>query len=170
MSLRAAQNRAAESGEADLAGRLGRMRTELAAAIDDLREMARGIHPAILTQDGLAAALDFLAERSPVPVRLALDLDRRLASEVEATAYFVVGEALTNAAKHADATSVVVTGGLQGDVLVVEVADDGRGGAVAKPGSGLQGLADRLATLDGRLTVDSRADAGTRLRVEIPCG
>ncbi len=105
-----------------------------------------------------------------MPVRLALDLDRRLASEVEATAYFVVGEALTNAAKHADATSVVVTGGLQGDVLVVEVADDGRGGAVAQPGSGLQGLADRLATLDGRLTVDSRADAGTRLRVEIPCG
>ncbi len=170
MSLRAAQDRAAESGAADLAGRLGRMRTELAAAIDDLREMARGIHPAILTQDGLAAALDFLAERSPVPVRLALDLDRRLASEVEATAYFVVGEALTNAAKHADATSVVVTGGLEGDLLVIEVADDGRGGAVAQPGSGLQGLADRLATLDGRLTVDSRAGAGTRLRVEIPCG
>ena len=131
--------------------------------------MARGIHPSILTQEGLDPALAFLAERSPLPVKVNVCLDRRLPQEVEATAYFVVSEALTNAAKHSAASSITVEGRVQDGWLVIDVIDDGRGGADGRRGSGLQGLADRLATLDGRLTVDSPEGGGTRLRAEIPC-
>jgi signal transduction histidine kinase len=131
--------------------------------------MARGIHPAILTEEGLEAALGSLAERAPLPVQVDVHLDRRLAQDVEATAYFVVSEALTNAAKHAAASHVVVVGRLHEGRLSVEVTDDGRGGADARSGSGLQGLSDRLATLDGTLTVDSPVGGGTRLRAEVPC-
>jgi signal transduction histidine kinase len=130
--------------------------------------MARGLHPAVLTQDGLEAALGFLADRSAVPVRLTVAVDRRLPSQVEATAYFVVSEGLTNVAKHAGASLVTVRAELTGAGLVVEVVDDGRGGAAVRPGSGLEGLADRLATLDARLDVRS-GPFGTRLGTVIPC-
>ena len=123
----------------------------------------------MLTQDGLEAAVGALADRSAVPVRLSVTVERRLPAEVQATAYFVVSEGLTNAARHAGATVVAVEVALTEAGLVVEVADDGRGGAAARPGNGLEGLADRLATLGARLLVDS-PPTGTRLRTVIPCG
>lgn len=137
-------------------------------ATAELRETARGLHPAVLTQDGLDAALGHLADRSAVPVRLHVDVDRRLAPTVEATAWFVVSEGLTNVAKHSGARVATVTAELTPGGLALEVADDGTGGAQAHPGSGLEGLTDRLAALDARLVVDS-GPAGTRLRTVIPC-
>ncbi len=169
LSLQALSDRAASENYDDLPAKVDEARHQLAQALAELREMARGIHPAILTGEGLEAALGFLAERSPVAVQLKVDLDRRLAREVEATAYFVVSEALTNAAKHADASSIQVAARFEDGRLVIEVTDNGRGVA-DHWGSGLQGLADRLATLDGRLIVSSPPEAGTRLRAEIPCG
>jgi signal transduction histidine kinase len=173
LSLQAVAVRAAGT-DAELAARVDEARHELSQAIAELREMARGIHPAILTQEGLEAALSFLAERSPIPVHLEVQLGGRLAQDVEATAYFVASEALTNAAKHSGASRVEVAGrfdgGSDGGTLAIAVADDGRGGADGRWGTGLQGLADRLAALDGRLTVRSPAGGGTRLDAEIPCG
>ena len=169
LSLQAVSDRAASQSYDDLPAKVDEARHQLAQALAELREMARGIHPAILTEEGLEAALGFLAERSPVAVQVKVNLDRRLAREVEATAYFVVSEALTNATKHADASSIQVAARFEDGRLVIEVTDNGRGGA-DHWGSGLQGLADRLATLNGLLTVNSPAEAGTRLRAEIPCG
>jgi signal transduction histidine kinase len=131
--------------------------------------MARGIHPAILTVEGLEAALAYLAERSPVPVHVEVALDRRLPRDVEATAYFLVSEALTNAAKHSGASSIVVAARVDNESLKIEVTDNGGGGADERSGSGLQGLVDRVATLNGRLTVMSPKGGGTRLQAEIPC-
>ena len=170
LSLQAASERAASRDDGDLAARLEEARCQLSQALAELREMARGIHPAILTQEGLEAALGFLAERSPVPVQVKVRLGRRLPQEVEATAYFVVSEALTNAAKHSGASSIMVAACVEDGMLMVDVSDDGRGGADGDWGSGLQGLADRLATLNGRLTVHSQRGAGTQLRAQIPCG
>ncbi len=170
LSLQAVSDRAASAGDDELAGKIEEARHQLSAALAELREMARGIHPAILTQEGLEAALGFLAERAPLPVRVDVTLGRRLPDDVEATAYFVVSEALTNAAKHSAASTIMVAGRLRDGRLQIEVSDDGRGGADGNWGSGLQGLVDRLATLSGRLTVDSPAGGGTRLRVQIPCG
>jgi signal transduction histidine kinase len=160
---------ARDAGSAEVAARAEQVRTGLLAATAELREMARGLHPAVLTQDGLEAAVGFLSDRSPVPVRFAVDVARRLPAEVEATAYFVISEGLTNAAKHAAAGHVAVRTELTAEGLFVEVTDDGRGGAAIRPGSGLEGLADRLATLDARLRIDS-GPAGTSLRTVIPCG
>jgi signal transduction histidine kinase len=160
---------AGASGSAELAGRAGSVRTQLLEATAELREMARGLHPAVLTQDGLEAALGFLADRCAVPVRLGVHLDRRLRPEVEATAYFMVSEGLTNTAKHAAAALASVRAEITGAGLAVEVADDGVGGATMVSGSGLEGLADRLATLGARLTVDT-GPSGTRLATVIPCG
>ena len=143
---------------------------ELALALRELRELARGIHPAVLTEEGLGAALESLAERSPVPVEVSAQADTRLPPPVEAAAYYVVSEALANVAKYADASSVTVVVVRSELGLRVEVADDGRGGAVARRGSGLEGLADRLAALDGSLVVESQPGSGTRLTAEIPCG
>jgi signal transduction histidine kinase len=170
LGLHQIAERVAATGDADLAGRVESARRELSQALAELREMARGIHPTVLTENGLEVALGALAERAPLPVRLDVRLDRRFARDVEATAYFVVSEALTNAAKHAGASRVAVSGGVRDGRLWVEVADDGRGGAEGRFGSGLQGLADRLATASGRLVVDSPAGGGTRLRAELPCG
>jgi len=170
LSLRSVSELAASAGHDDLAAKVEEARRELSDALAELREMARGIHPAILTQDGLEAALSYLAERSPVPVQVRVSLARRLAQEVEATAYFIVSEALTNAARHSSASSIIVDGSLGNGELHIEVSDDGRGGADDRWGSGLQGLADRVATLNGRLTVVSPVGGGTRLRAEIPCG
>ncbi len=168
MELGAVVRAATAAGAADVAVQASAVRAQLLEATAELREMARGLHPAVLTQDGLEAAVGFLADRSPVPVRVSVSVGRRLPAEAEATAYFVVSEGLTNAAKHAAATVVSVTVELTGAGLVVEVRDDGTGGAAARPGSGLEGLMDRLAILDARLAVDS-GPAGTRLRTVIPC-
>lgn len=170
LHLQALSDQAVAAGAGDLGHDIDYARRQLSQALVELREMARGIHPSILTDEGLEAALGFLAERSPVAVQLNMDLALRLPPEVEATAYFVVCEALTNAARHADASSVVVAAGIDDRRLRVEVVDHGRGGADGHWGSGLQGLSDRIATLDGHLRVSSAPGAGTRLYAEIPCG
>jgi signal transduction histidine kinase len=169
MELGAVVRLAAGSGSPDVAARAEAVRAQLLEATAELREMARGLHPAVLTQDGLEAALGFLADRSAIPVRLSVTVDRRLPAELEATAYFLVSEGLTNAAKHAGAQHVSVRAELAGSGLTVEVSDDGIGGATVQPGAGLEGLADRLAALDARLSVSS-GPAGTRLATVIPCG
>jgi signal transduction histidine kinase len=141
---------------------------ELTLALGELRELARGIHPAVLSDRGLAAALEALAGRAPVEVDLA-DIPRdRLPEPIEAAAYFVVAEALTNVAKYAHASQATVRVTRRNGHAVVEVADDGIGGADPDRGSGLRGLADRVSALDGSMSLDSPAGAGTRLRAEIP--
>ena len=169
LTLQSLSQRVASAGDETGAANVAEARAQLSHALAELREMARGIHPAILTQDGLEAALGFLAERAALPVQLDVCLQRRLAQDVEATAYFVVSEALTNAAKHSGATSIAVVGRLRDGRLCIEVNDHGQGGADGHWGSGLQGLRDRVATLNGRLTVHSPVGGGTRLAAEIPC-
>jgi signal transduction histidine kinase len=139
---------------------------ELGRAHEELRELARGLHPAALSR-GLTAAIGALATRSPVPVEYDV-ADERFAEELEVAVYYVVSEALTNAAKHAEATHVRVSVVVEGATLVLEVADDGRGGATAGAGSGLLGLSDRVEALRGRLRVTSPAGVGTTLRAEFP--
>jgi signal transduction histidine kinase len=144
-------------------------RTELASALEELRELARGIHPAILTDRGLAPALEALASRAPVPVEVDAVPDGRMPMPVEAVAYFVVAESLTNMAKYADAEYASVRVVRENGYAVVEIEDNGIGGADPSAGSGLRGLADRLAALDGRLEVDSPPGVGTTVRARIPC-
>jgi PAS domain S-box-containing protein len=140
---------------------------ELAQALADLRELARGIHPAVLTDRGLRPALETLVARSPFPVELSAP-EERLSGDVEAAAYYVVAEALTNVAKYANATSAVVKVVQEDETLVVSVSDDGVGGADPAKGSGLRGLSDRVAVLDGTLSVASATRGGTTIRAEIP--
>ena len=161
---------ARESPASDVGELLSEAASELVLALRELRELARGIHPAILTEEGLDAALQSLAERSLVPVEISAQAGASLPKPVEVAAYYVVSEALANAAKYAEASLVKVTVGLGERGLRVEVADDGVGGASARRGSGLEGLADRVAALDGRLVVHSPAGHGTRVMAEIPCG
>jgi len=142
---------------------------DLEEATRELRELARGIHPAALTDGGLRPALEALAARSSVPAQLVAVPDMRFAAQVEAAAYFSVAEGLTNAARHAAAANVEVEVVQVNGALHVEVRDDGRGGAEADAGSGLRGLADRVAALDGELVVVSPESGGTVVRVEIPC-
>ena len=142
---------------------------EAKAALVELRNLVRGVHPPVLTDRGLDAALSGLAALSPVPVSVRVDVAPRPSASVEAIAYFVVAEALTNVAKHARATRAVVSVERHGDVLTVVIRDDGVGGAEPR-GQGLSGLADRVAGVDGRLSVDSPAGAGTVIEVELPCG
>jgi len=163
-------SRAREAGAADIAVDATAAGEQLRAATAELRELARGLHPTLLVESGLGTAVEALADRAPVPVRVDVELDRRPAPEVEATAYFVVAEALTNVARYADATYAKVTISVVENRLRVEVADDGCGGADRSWGSGLQGLADRLAALGGVFRVDSPAGRGTRLEAVIPCG
>ncbi|MFD9907595.1 sensor histidine kinase [Streptomyces sp. NPDC059063] len=146
-----------------------RGRGEARRALDQLRELVRGIHPQVLTDHGLAAAVTEVALRHPVPVAVDIDLPRRLPDAVETTAYFTVTEALANAAKHSGASRVTVVGRLERARLRLSVTDDGRGGADPARGTGLTGLADRLAILQGRLTVSSPDGGPTELRVEVPC-
>jgi PAS domain S-box-containing protein len=140
---------------------------ELAAGLQELRELASGLHPSVLSERGLVAALEALALRAPVPVDLEAVPDRRLPERVEAAAYYVVAEALANVQKHASARRVVVRASVDGDELVVEVVDDGAGGA-DREGGGLRGLADRVEALGGTLTVESPAHGGTRLLARMP--
>ena len=140
---------------------------ELAAGLKEIRELASGLHPSVLSERGLAAALEALALRTPLPVELRTLPDRRLPEQVEAAAYYVVAEALANIQKHAGAGNVVVDAATAGEYLVVEVVDDGVGGADGA-GSGLRGLADRVEALGGRLTLTSPAGGGTRVAAAIP--
>jgi signal transduction histidine kinase len=144
-------------------------RVELASALEELRELARGIHPAVLTDRGLGPALEALAGRAPVPVEIEDVPQGRLPMPVEAVAYFVVAESLTNMAKYADAEYATVRVLRENGYAVVEIHDNGIGGADPSAGSGLRGLADRLAALDGRLEVDSPRGVGTTVRARIPC-
>jgi PAS domain S-box-containing protein len=140
---------------------------ELATGLQEIRELAGGLHPSMLTERGLATALQALAMRAPLPVELEALPDTRLPEQVEAAAYYVVAEALANVQKHASAGRVAVSATADADRLAVVVSDDGVGGADAQ-GAGLRGLADRVEALDGRLTVESPRGAGTRLAAEIP--
>ena len=150
--------------------RLAESRAKLGDALAELRELARGIHPALLTHRGLPPALDALAQRSPVPVELAVELSRRPPASVEAAIYFLVSEALANVAKYAAADEVRVVVDGDESVVTVVVEDDGVGGADPAHGSGLRGLSDRIAALDGRLQIDSGPEGGTRLTATIPLG
>ena len=143
---------------------------ELAHALEELRELARGIHPAILTDRGLQPALEALANRSSLPVELTQVPEQPLPAPVEAAAYYVVAESLTNVAKYANAKRATVRIVQDNGSAVIEVEDDGVGGANAADGSGLRGLADRVEALDGELTVESPPGRGTRVRAVIPCG
>jgi signal transduction histidine kinase len=143
--------------------------SEAMQAIVEIRDLTRGLHPPVLTDRGLDAALSAIAVRSPVPMKLHIGVHERPSLTIESIAYFVVTEALTNVAKHAAAAHVEVAALREGDVLRVEVRDDGQGGADPAKGTGLRGLADRVAGVDGRLTVHSPPGRGTVLIAEIPC-
>jgi signal transduction histidine kinase len=146
---------------------LDQAQSELRTGLAELRELARGIHPAVLTDRGLEPAITALAARAPVPVKVEAD-DERLPAPVEIAAYFVVCEALTNVAKYAHATAATVAVRRSNGAVRIEIADDGVGGADAAGGSGLRGLADRVAALDGAMSIDSPVNGGTRVQVEIP--
>lgn len=152
-----------------LADRLAEAHEEAGRALEELRELINGVHPRVLTDFGLGAAVADAADRSAVPVDVDLELPGRLPRAVEAAAYFVVREALANVARHSAADRARVSGGHRDGRLVLQVRDDGRGGAVPGAGSGLTGLADRVSVLDGRLSLSSPPGGPTLLRVEIPC-
>jgi signal transduction histidine kinase len=167
LTLRMAEKRAAE-GDPESSELVRKASDEAGLALKDLRDLARGIHPAILTNRGLTAALEDLAGRASLPVQIVEEPRQRFPDPVEATAYFVVSECLANVDKHAEATSATIAVRAEGDDLVVEVGDDGVGGAELAGGSGLQGLEDRVGALDGTLSVDSPPRGGTLVRARIP--
>jgi signal transduction histidine kinase len=156
------------AGANGAAALLGEAEAELGAALAELRELAQGLHPAVLTEQGLGPALRALAARSPVPVEIQAVPGERLPAPVEAAAYFVVSEAVANVAKHAQASAASVSVACTDGSLVVEVADDGVGGAAPNGGTGLAGLADRVHVLDGQLTIKSVPGQGTRVRALLP--
>jgi len=158
----------AEAVPAALREQLDAAARETTEAIRELRELARGIHPAILEDEGLGAAVAALARRAGIPVDVRITLDGRLPRLVESTAYFTIAEALTNTQRHARASHATVRVAHAGTKLELEVTDDGQGGAEPERGSGLRGLADRVMALGGRLEVDSEAGRGTRVRATIP--
>jgi signal transduction histidine kinase len=143
---------------------------ELLEALSELRDLARGIHPAVLSERGLAAALQGVAQRAPLPVEIEEVPDQRLPESVEVAAYYVISEALANVAKYAHASTATITVRRSDARVIVEVTDDGIGGADLTRGSGLRGLADRIGALGGRLVVNSPPSAGTTIRATIPCG
>jgi signal transduction histidine kinase len=163
--LRSARSRA---GDGELGQLLDRASDELRQGLNELRELAHGIHPAVLTDSGLEPALEALVTRTPVPVQVEAEVGERLPPPVESAAYFLVSEALTNVTKYARATKASVAVRRENGEVTVEVADDGVGGATVDRGSGLRGLADRIAALDGTLSLDSPPGRGTRLRAKIP--
>ena len=144
-------------------------REEIAASLEELRDIAHGLHPAIVTGHGLAVALESLAAAASLPVKVKVELEDRVEEQVEVAAYYVVSECLANIGKHAQASSASVEVGRSDGELVVEVVDDGVGGADTEAGSGLRGLADRVEALDGRLRVWTPRGGGTRVRAELPC-
>jgi signal transduction histidine kinase len=167
LELRAAQA-AAPPGAGVLVQQLDGVAAGLTGVLDELREIARGLHPAVLAEGGLRPALKTLARRSTVPVRLDIRVDERLPEQIETAAYYVVAEALTNTAKHAHATAADVQVATGDGALHVRVRDDGRGGADFTGGSGLVGLRDRAEALGGRLLLHSTPGAGTGVQVSLP--
>jgi signal transduction histidine kinase len=153
----------------DLQSRLDAARREVALTLEELRDVARGIHPAVLSGHGLAVALESIAARASLPVGLTVDLDARLPDRVEVAAFYVVSESLTNIAKHAEASNANVLVTKTSRNVVVEIVDNGVGGADTENGSGLRGLADRVEALGGRLRIWTPLGGGTRVRAEIPC-
>jgi signal transduction histidine kinase len=156
----------ADAADADV---LARAQDELEEAIVELRDLARGIHPTLLREQGLEAAVEALARRTPLPVTVAGSVGGRLPDAVELAAYFVVSEGLTNVFKHASASHAAVRMSRGPDTLAVAVTDDGTGGAHAAADSGLAGLRDRLEALDATLVVESEPGRGTILKAEFPC-
>ncbi|HMI29072.1 MAG TPA: histidine kinase [Gaiellaceae bacterium] len=156
-------------GDSDATSRLVQARREISTSLEELRDVARGIHPAVVSGHGLEVALEQLAARGSVPVRLTLAIGHRLPERLEVAAYYLVSESLANIGKHANATSASVDVARLDDKVVVEVVDDGVGGADTERGSGLRGLADRVEALGGRLRIWSPSGGGTRVRAEIPC-
>jgi signal transduction histidine kinase len=168
LSLRLAMAKL-ESDPAAARAALAEAKDELALAHEELRELARGLHPAVLTERGLRAAVEVLAGRMPIPVEIAGGIpDERLPEPVEAAAYYLIAEALTNVTKYARASTVRIRLAASDGTVVVEVSDDGVGGADPASGTGLRGLADRVEALDGSLEVESPIGAGTSLRAEVP--
>jgi signal transduction histidine kinase len=170
LALRRAQGRAGDATDPALSASLEDAAALVREALDELRELARGLHPAILSEAGLPGAIAALGSRSPVPVTVLEVPDERLAPEVEAGAYFFVSEALANVAKHAPRATVTVRIARDAERLTIEVSDDGPGGASPGPGSGLQGLEDRMAAAGGGFQVRSPVGAGTHLRGWLPLG
>jgi signal transduction histidine kinase len=167
LELRAAEA-ALPPGRPELQAQLARIADGLAGALEELRELSRGIHPAILSEGGLGPALKALARRSPIPVELEVETPARLPEPVEVAAYYVVSEALANAAKHAQASATWVEARTSDGSLHLSVRDDGVGGATSGGGSGLVGLADRVEALGGTIRLDSPAGQGTVLQIDLP--
>jgi signal transduction histidine kinase len=157
------------SDDPETSARLLKAKQEVTASLDELRDVARGIHPAVLTGHGLSVALESLAVQAVVPVELDVAVDGRLPERIEVAAYYVVSESLTNIGKHANATAASVRVMRSGNAVVVEVIDDGIGGADTERGTGLRGLADRVEAVGGRLRIWSPAGRGTRVEAELPC-
>ncbi|MFC4001844.1 sensor histidine kinase [Prauserella oleivorans] len=153
----------------ELRALLDEAHTDAKLAVAELRDLARGIYPAVLADRGLDAALSAQAAKSPVPVMVEVELDVRPPAAVETTAYFIVGETLANVAKHSGATEATVRVWRAEDTVVVEVTDNGAGGASMRPGGGLAGLADRAATIDGVISVVSPSGGPTVIRADLPC-
>jgi signal transduction histidine kinase len=169
LELRIAQ-RQVGNADPELEGVLGRAVAELQVAVEELRELARGVHPAVLTEEGLAGALESLAARTPLPVLIDAAPEERLPREIEAAAYFVACEAIANAVKHAHATEIRVSAQRRNGTLVIEVEDDGVGGARENgTGSGLRGLVDRVEAHGGTLRIESEPGEGTKVVGELPC-
>jgi signal transduction histidine kinase len=168
LHLRSAVQAAVPPGADQLRVQLDGIAADLGGVLDELREVARGLHPAALAEGGLRPALKALARRSAVPVRLDVRVDGRLPEPIELAAYYVVAEALTNAVKHAHATVIDVQAAAVEGALRVRVRDDGRGGADPTGGSGLVGLADRVEALGGRIFLHSPPRAGTAMQVVLP--
>jgi signal transduction histidine kinase len=156
-------------GDSEATTRLDQARRQIALSLEELRDVARGIHPAVLSGHGLQVALESITARAPIPVRLTVELDGRMQERLEVVAYYVVSESLTNIAKHARATRATVAVGREDGKVVVDVVDDGIGGADTKRGSGLSGLADRVEALGGTLRVWTPQGGGTHVKAEIPC-
>ncbi|MEU0464825.1 sensor domain-containing protein [Amycolatopsis sp. NPDC006131] len=143
--------------------------TDAKLAVSELRDLARGIYPAVLGDRGLDAALSALAAKTPIPVEVSVDIEPRPPAAVETTAYFIAGETLTNVAKHSGATEAQVKAWRTDDKVIIEITDNGHGGAEVRPGGGLAGLADRAATIDGVMTVVSPKGGPTVVRADLPC-
>jgi signal transduction histidine kinase len=168
LHLRVARERLDGNPDTELAPLVEEALAELGVALAELRELAQGVHPSVLTDHGLAAALEFLAERAPLPVTVKASAERYPAT-LEGTAYFIAAEALTNIAKYAHASHANISVTRTNDRLTVDVTDDGTGGADPAKGSGLRGLSDRVAAVDGRLRVESQPGKGTRIHADLPC-
>ena len=169
LELRIAQAEVS-TGAGELGMRLDRAIEQVRGALEELRDLSRGIHPAILTEDGLGSALREVTGRSPIPVQLHLGVDERLPDQIEISAYYIVAEALTNAAKHSGASAITVTVERDGahGALRLKIADNGGGGAEFTGGTGLLGIKDRVEALGGHIDLHSPRGAGTDLRVTLP--